>query len=371
MNKKEIREIRKVMKPDNPYCVINSIHIAVIDADEECRSKQKISPLLMNDYEQNMIYKILRSVVSTKLCKKFTEYDFNVEDGVTVGAQKDLLVIREQKLSDTAFDLLCDDIRDHCIYPGPYAIVAASLTYSALYRNAAGEDEKFRTEDFNFIITAICPAHTIDAGFSFNNATNEFSTETDKKLYIAPNPVDGFMFPSYSDRTADVNSVMYYCKNPKNPNLRFIEDFLGCSFTLTAESESAYFKQILENTYQGDLTYSVLYLVNDLLTDWFDTFKDDSKPPMVGKSDISLALRLSGERLESFNKAWDFILNGVSELHLENLIESKIKIQTSDYTISFKPEFNLLSTNASEGAKNIKLGTTDSCYDVNGILIDF
>ena len=74
-------------------------------------------------------------------------------------------------------------------------------------------------------------------------------------------PSDGFLFPVFSDRTPDVNAVMYYAKNAKKPNASIVQDVLDCEFTLSSEGEKTVLKLEsgeLRNSPDDESAYAVI-----------------------------------------------------------------------------------------------------------------
>jgi len=46
--------------------------------------------------------------------------------------------------------------------------------------------------------------------------------------WVVDVPTNGFLFPAFIDRSSDVNSVIYYTKNAKDPHPEIMETVLGC-----------------------------------------------------------------------------------------------------------------------------------------------
>lgn len=374
MNKKEVIEIRKVCKVDNPYCILNRVVFSVVDAEANIRTTQNRSAALLTDRELDMYYKIFRQVISTKLCKKFVEYDFPNEAYEADGEQSKLYsLLTDNFNTDYIINEYVEHISNNLSYTGPYAVVMGHFTYSVAYRNAAGSDEKYRREDYNFVVCAICPVVFIDSGFAFDFSTNRLSTSTENHLYVKPTPTDGFMFPAFNDRSADVNSVMYYLSKPDSPNLSFIENVLGCKPQLSSVTETELFKQTLKNAFGEDLDFSLLYILNDMFSDMYDTFKDDTKPVMIDADAIAELLastKCDPEKIARFKTIYGITFD--SDLHLLNLIDNKIKLQTSEYSVSFSPAVGIekIRTAIEDGQRAIKLSTDDAQVDVNGLSIE-
>ena len=374
MNKKEVSEIRKVMTPDDPYCTLNNIGIVIVDAENCIHMAKRQSGALLTDRETDVYYKILKGIISTKLCKKFIEYDFPDTAYTDEGAVSVLFKLSNQGiLSD---DDICDFggyVSENLCYPGPYALVVGHFTYAVRHRNAAGSIEKFSSEDYNFIVSAICPVVFVDSGFAYDFSSDRLTTATDSHLYVKPVPTDGFLFPAFNSRTPDVNSVMYYTSKPDSCNSSLIADVLGCDVKMCATTEAEMFKNVLKTAFGDDLDYQLLYLLNERFNEIYDNFKEDTKPVMVGVKEIANALTSIGcgsDFVTKFENIYNAMIG--TDLHLINLIDNKIKMQTSEYTVTFNTAVGGAKVHLGvvNGGKTINLSTDDSNVEVNGIPID-
>ncbi len=65
-------------------------------------------------------------------------------------------------------------------------------------------------------------------------------------------PTLGFVFPAFIDRTSDVNSVMYYTKNAKDPHPELMEEALGCFSKQTATIQKETFQTIIKDSISSD-----------------------------------------------------------------------------------------------------------------------
>lgn len=372
MNKKEVSEIKRVVKIDNPFCVLNKLFITMVNADGEYVFMKNPSVHTLTEREENMYYDIFRNMLSTNVGKKFIQYDFEKESFEPNGVQNLMLTNIQQGFNnvDSRTDLL-DKIVDNLRYTGPYAIVTGYFTYTVRHKNKAGEDNKFSDEDFNFILTAICPAQIVDSGFSYNYSTMEFSTESDPKLYINSKPTDGFMFPAFDNRSADVSSVMYYSKSPKTFNDSVILDVLQAKFELSPMAQTEIFQKLLQDTFGERLDYQLLYHINNYIQEYVENFTGDTKPMYLGVGELTSILHDlfedgEEEKFEALYKAYcDKI-----EFDSVNLIAKKMKLQTSEYALSFNCIYgSKVDAKVVDSMRAIQLTTEDNLLDVNGIVV--
>ena len=86
------------------------------------------------------------------------------------------------------------------------------------------------------------------AQFHFLNQaldTMRMSTKLKPRIrdWVVNPPTNGFVFPAFIDRSTDVNSVMYYTKNVKDPHPELMEKALGCSSKQTATIQKESFSK--------------------------------------------------------------------------------------------------------------------------------
>lgn len=372
MNKKEVSEIKRVVKIDNPYCVLNKLFITMVNADGDLVFAMNPSVYTLTEREQNMYYDIFRNMLSTNVGKKFIQYDFENESFESIGAQNIMLTNIQQGFNNVDVrTALLDRIVNNLRYTGPYAIVTGYFTYTVRHKNKADEENKYSEEDFKFMLTAICPAQIVDSGFSYNYATMEFSTESDPKLYINSKPTDGFMFPAFDNRTSDLSSVMYYSKSPKTFNDSIILDVLQAKFELSPMSQTDVFQKLLQDTFGERLDYQLLYLINSYIQEYVENFAGDTKPTMLGVGELTSIIRDlfedgEEEKFETLYKAYcDKI-----EFDSVNLISKKMKLQTSEYSLSFNCiNGSKVTAKVVDSMRAIQLTTEDNLLDVNGVVV--
>lgn len=370
MNKKEVSEIKKNFKEDSRFFTLNKILLTMVNMDGEEIFTKNQNIFTISDREQEMYYTILRNVLNTSVGKKLIQYDFDYSRGGEE-AQHTLYNVVASKAQDAvSVETYVERILGTTVYPGPYALVTAHCTYTVRRKNKKDDIDEDNTEEYNFIVGAFCPAHTVDSGFSYNNQTGDFSTESDSRLYISPKPTDGFIYPTFDNRSPNANSVMYYCKTPKNINTSIIEDALGCSFDMSPVLETQNFNYLIAQTFGESTNYGLIYELNDALINYYDDFRNETEPIKVGADDIADIMRdlgVSDDELDKFKALYKGIC-GDCKLNIVNIINSKIKLQTSEYTISFKSwDGNRVAATVVDGSRAIKLPTDDTMMVVNDI----
>ena len=324
----------------------------------------------MSERESEMYYNILKNVLSTAVGKKLVQYDFRDDDYGKDVLNKLFAVVGSKMNDDHAVETYTNHVVDTVPYSEPYALITAHCTYTVRRKDKNDDIDGDNTEEYNFIIAAFCPAHTVDSGFSYNNSTGDFSTESDSRLYISPKPTDGFIYPTFDNRSPNVSSVMYYSRKAKDFNSIIVEDTLGCNFQMSPICETQNFNYLISQTFGEELNYSTLYNINEALIDYEADFSSDTRAVTVSANELINILRnisVSEDDLNKFSALYKGLC-GDCELHMANIISNKIKLQTSEYTVNVKlTNADKISTTIVDGSRAIKLSTGDSLMTVNDI----
>lgn len=365
MNKLEVAEIKKIFNEGNGFFTLNRIHVAII-CEQEVKHQFSKSGALLGQREIDMYYKILKTIINKKVGRNLIQYDFPNEAYEADHAQKILYDVNASKLNaDVDTEAYINMIFNNYDIEAPYAVITAQSTYNVRRKEDKQIDDN---AEYNFLVTAICPVVSVDSGFSFNNSTGEFSTEGDPKLYIQPKPTDGFIFPAFDNREANINSVMYYCKKSAEADARIVEDVLECTFRYSADQEKEYFNYIIQNAFGEKANYGLMYAINEQLCDIAEEHKGDTRLYTLDRQELGDILSMLGaseEELQAFDTIYQSSY-GENIFTVNNLIENNIKLKTSEYTITFSKSVGAsVSTSIIDGARAIKLKTEDSKIEVN------
>lgn len=376
MNKKEISEIKKNFSEDNPFLTMNRAVVTVIDADSNIRAQQYFSPVTMSGRESTILWETLRKIISTKLNKNLIQHYFT-DDAYTDGTHELLMNLKEYAFD---YDKHVDAFIKHNIdtYPMdvPYALIIAPCTYAIPHKTKADEvDENSSTEVFNFVVVAKCPVTISGTGFMFDNHTDSFSTEADERLYISHDPADGFIFPAFDNRSANVNSLMYYTKSG---DISFwVDDALGCTPLRSYKTEKSLFHTLLKSLFGEDLTYNLIYAINESVSEYLELNRYESDPVMVGVEELEeiFGAVVDPEILEKLPALYTKIIGNdevmVGKLHASNLVENSIKLKANGCTITVgKSHGDLLGTSVLEGAKSINYKLADPVITINDVSVN-
>ena len=254
-------------------------------------------------------------------------------------------------------------------YVSTYTIFVAHCTYAVISKNKNLESDIESDNNYNFLITAICPVNLRIDGLIYDEQTNSIAKKDTADRIVDP-PTDGFLFPLFSDRQSDINGVLYYTKNAKKPNSSIVEDLLGCEYSMSGVSEKATFHAIMNNVCGDELDLKVINTVNTKIQDIIDRNAHETDIPTVNSKDISTILWESGisqQKLEHLPKVYETAL-GEKELTCANLVDKKTVLTVPGVTVNIsKDGMEKVRTQTVGGRKCLVIELGDEKMQVNGL----
>ncbi len=372
MNKKELAEIRKNFNDNSGFFTLNHVLTAYVDPQKNILCKDNKLYALIPEDEGAVMMESLKKVLSGSLGKNLVEYGFPEEEYDEGGAQNDLYNAVRFKLEDAEFcDKLLTRIVNNMAFPEVYTIIIGYCSYSIMSRDENDEDCGDGSDEYNFIVTAICPASTGNDGLIFDKDKASIIKKDNKELLISRAPTDGFLYPVFSDRCTDINNVMYYSKNAKKPNISIVEDVLGCEFSMTCQNEKDAFGKILSEALRDDLSYTVVTRVNEELSKIAANYKNETELPRIGADELVKILSETGvseDKLEAVPAVFKENVPNGEGLTAVNLTESKTVIKASEVTVSIDNcSADKVWTSVQNGRKCLIIDLDDPNVTVNDI----
>ncbi len=370
MNKKEIAELKKNFSTDSGLFVIKAVTLAYVNSERNVLCRDTRSYISIEADETEVIFETLKKTLSGTLGKNLTEYAFPKESYSEDGAQSILWNAMKTEMDEESTEKFIARIAENTDMGGNYTIVSGLCTYSVPKKSKNDEILDDSDTDYNFIVTAICPANTGDDGLFFDSASNAISKKPNTEMIISRAPQDGFIFPVFSDRAPDVNAVMYYTRSPKKPNLSIIEDVLDGTFSYTPEGEKEKFREVLTQVCADELDYTVITQVNDIIDDIVAQNKNETEPTMIDSGRMKTILSdagISSEKLEAVDAVYEKVVGDFS-LTASNLVENKTVLSAESITVNIgKDATDKVRTSVIQGRKCLIIDLEDPTVKINGI----
>lgn len=371
MNKKELAEIKKNFTDTSGLFTLNHIVTAYIDPQKNIRCKTNRMYSLIPEEEGSVLMESISKIFRGSLGKGLLEYSFPNEEYEEDGSQKELYEAMKTKLKDeTAVDKLIVRIVNNLAYEPAYTIIIGHCSYSIITKDKNDEALDSSADEYNFIVAAICPANTNDDGLMFDSDSNTIVKKANTELIISREPTDGFFFPVFSDRSPDVNRVMYFTKSPKKPNISFVDDVLGCEFIMSAHGEKETFQAVLNDVVGDELNYTVITRVNEKLQEVVTNSKNETELPVIDDRRMYNILSDSGvsdEKLEALPSVFKQKV-GEGVLTATNLVENKTTLATPEITVNIsKNATDKVRTTVVDGRRCLLIDLDDPAICINGL----
>lgn len=367
----EILELRKRLK----FCDDASFKIEtcyIIGSEKRIQSRMNTYLTNLDEGDRHKYIEILKKGLSGVLNRNLLNLSFKRGmDGDD--AQKFLLSLRDSELADSSvLDSLYEKIMASYPTVGNYLVVTLYDAYDVPREGTDGFSQGESEDVFRYFYTCICPVSLAKAALSYHEEENVFAARI--RDWVVEMPDVGFLFPAFNDRASDVNSLLYYCKDPLMIHPEVISDLLGCEEELTSVVENRLFKNVIEeviNEAPEYDTFEVVRNVQDNINDMLENKVFADEPTIDKKAAVEL-LKHSGikeEHLPIVEEKFDKEIGEDGYLHADRIKEKgRLEVKGENVKISVKPEASsLVEIRMIEGRKCLVI-PMDSDMEVNGII---
>lgn len=371
MIKQEISEIKKLFTQKN--CSITRICGCYVDGEKNKKTELKQAFLALPEEEMFKYFEILRKTLSGTPGKNLLTLEFPLATESEGGTQEFLLRLRDSKLKDEALlEEFYDKIIDTYDYVGNYLILVIHDAYDVPGKTLDGlEMEDASDEVYEYILACICPVNLSKPGLSYNAEENTFQNRI--RDWVVGMPEQGFLFPAFNDRSADIHSTLYYSRDAEELKEDFVYNLLGCSLPLTAGGQKETFHTLVEETLGETCDIEIVKNIHDKLAEMAEEHKEEPEPLVLNKNEVKALLANSGvsnEKLETFDRHYEETAGEDTPLLVSNVINTRtFEVKTPDVVIKVNPErTDLIETQTINGREClvIELGGN---IEVNGITV--
>ena len=371
MNKKEIAEIKKQYTQEN--CPATRICGCYVDGEKKKQTEFCQAFLSLPDEEFFKYLNIFRKTMSGTIGKNLLTMEFPLDTEMEGGTQELLMKLKYSGLKDDGLlEEFYDKIIDSYYYVGNYLILLIHGTYD-IPGKSSDNLEMFDASDeiYEHIICCICPVNLSKPCLSYNAEGHCF--ENNIQDWVVEMPVQGFLFPAFHDRSADVHSLLYYNQKPEQPATDFVDNILGCVLPMTAGDQKETFQELVEQTLGEDCSYDMVRTIYDNLNEMLEEQKEEPEPLKLDKGDVKRLLEQSevaNDKLEEFDTHYEETAGENASFMAANVVNTrKFEIKTPDIVIQVNPErTDLVETREIDGKKCLVIELNDE-VEVNGITI--
>ena len=328
MRKKDVLELKRRLKKDE--CTFTRMCGCYVNSEKDIVLNIKETFLNLKESEFFKYLEIAKKTLSGTIGNNLLELNFLSYGENIDGRQQSLMGLKKSKLKDDAllssFYKLIIDSYD---YTGNFLILIFHDAYDVITKTTDNAKLDESEEVYEYLLCAICPVSLSKPGLGYLEDKNLIGARI--RDWVVGAPDLGFVFPAFTDRCTDIDSIMYYTKNAKDSHPEFMEAGLGCNSKQTATEQKEIFHTIINNAIGGDedtandIFMEIQENLNNMV-DEKDAVNGKNREPMILSTDtIQDLLAETGITEEITSKIEKFYSEefGDTPPVVENLIDTK------------------------------------------------
>ena len=359
MNKNDIADIRKRFKLDTDLLTITDIyHVYIRQESSEIYHEENQAFALLDREQQELFMTNFKKVLGGKLGMKLFEVKFErqEEENNDEHTQKLLYEGLQAEEVDTWKDemqhLALKMVKDVQYEKDLVVTFVRGNYFKKTKRNSEETEIDMRDEVFTtpFILCSMNHTDLPKRSIVFDFQEREFKSNTMLDPIInLTSPIGGFLFPCFTDNSADVNHVLYAAGKANKPDYPFIENVLNGEEVVTAADDKAVFEEIVKQVVGGEVDTETLGNVYEAiyrLTEVDEEEEEPEEPPAIDAKQVERVLKMSGVdyvNTEAVETAFQTVVDDTSyEMKAAHIVPSytskSIKIETKVANISISPQ---------------------------------
>lgn len=243
VSKRDILELKKRMKKEE--CTFTRMNGCYVNANREKVVTIDENFLNLDEEEFYKYLELAKKALSGTLGNNLLELHFEDSEKESGGMQQFFMGLRESKLKNAELtDRLYDQIIENYDYPGNYLILLFHDAYDVVTKTTDNLKIDESEEVYEYILCAICPVNLSKPGLGYISDENRIGSRI--RDWVVGVPDTGFLFPSFSERSTDIDSITYYVKDAKDSHPDFVANTLGCGPKRTATEQKKVFSTIVK-----------------------------------------------------------------------------------------------------------------------------
>lgn len=258
MNKKEVLELKKRFTKNG--CSFTKLCGCYVDSEKNIVLRLSETFLNLVEEEFHKYLDIAKKTLSGTLGNHLLEFHFPLEEEFTGGRQQFLMGLKESQLkNDDLLERFYEQIIEHYDFVGNYLILIFYDCYDVMKKTTDQKALDESEEVYSYLLCSICPVTLSKPALGYYAEENRIGARI--RDWIVGVPETGFLFPTFTDRSSDIHSILYYSKNPKETHHELIKGFLGCQPIKTAAEQKETFQTIFQDTLGAEKATDNLYFL--------------------------------------------------------------------------------------------------------------
>ena len=373
MNQKELNELRRRFRFDRT--AISRVYGCYVNGAGEIISRIDASLGMMNQDEAEMYLKLLKKALAGTLGKNLIDIVFTTKQVMDSEEHRLLNSLRTSCLQDSFAreDFYQKVIAALNMDGQNYLILLASDRYDVPHRGKDGETfEEGSEQVFTYFVCCVCPVKDAALALRYDAEMRQFhSTSTGQ---VVANPVAGFPFPAFDDRSANLYNALYYSADPADLHDELIDALFHTEEPpMSAAEQKENFHAVLCQSLDRECSFETVQAVHEQLRERIEAHKESKDPetPALSVREVQGILRDSGVSEQAAHAFESGCAESFGEgvvLNPANLIDSpKLVITTPEVKISVDPASGYSIEMRTIGGRNYLLIPADDGVEVNGV----
>ncbi|WP_244835125.1 DUF4317 domain-containing protein [Clostridium sp. BJN0001] len=242
MKKKDIAELKKRFKKDK--CTFTKLCGCYVNSQKNIILHIKETFLNLDDEEFFKYLEIAKKVLSGTIGNNLLQLDFPLEGEDIDSTRQSLIALKKSALKDdNLLENFYKSVIDNYDYEGNFLILVFHDAYDVMKKTTDNSNLDESEEVYEYILCAVCPVELSKPGLGYLQDENRIGSLM--RDWVVSKPDIGFVFPAFTDRSSNFDSVIYYTKNPKDPHEEFMEGALSCPSKQTAALQKETFHSLI------------------------------------------------------------------------------------------------------------------------------
>lgn len=326
MTKKDVLELKKRFKKNE--CTFTKLCGCYVNAEREIVLNFEETFLNLDEDEFFKYLDIAKKTLSGTVGNNLLELEFPLEEEKVGGKQQFLMGLKESRLKNPGLlETFYQLIIDHYEYAGNYLILLFHDAYDVMKKTSDNAKLDESEEVYEYILCAICPVTLSKPGLGYVEEEHRIGPR--HRDWVVEAPDTGFIFPTFTDRSTDIHSIMFFAKNAKEPHKELMEYGFGCPPKSTATEQKTAFQTIIHNAVEDKEQGSRIFMkiqenLNSIVEEQ-EVF-DDTEPVLLTPHSIQEVLQESELPEEITSKIESAFVENFSEEPpvIDHLLDSKV-----------------------------------------------
>lgn len=367
MTKKDITEIKRIFKSPES-CSVDKLIGCYVNGNKEKVTVFTTSLLSTDDDEIYKYLDIAKKVLSGKIGDSQLYAPVIDSQG-----QKELLTVVKSGLKDeNVTDALFDKIIDTYDYAKNFLILLYHDVYDVITKTSDGQELDESEYAHEYILCAICPVSLSKPGLGYLTDENRIGARI--RDWVVGAPVNGFIYPAFTDRTTDVDHVQFYCKNVKDLHPELLTQVLECEEVTPAAAYRDILESAVSEVLQDNEEINPKYAYMDVQQALQDHIEENGCEVITGK-DVKNLAEDAGIDEDSAKKIADMYTEEIGDDKITNevLLDEKVikaaqdqeEVRTLKETVKDLSQ-KLNSGNTTKNNSSIKQMLVQAAEEVDG-----